>query len=125
MIAVTMSVRKLPRGLLHELADCQARGGDLAVSRSTEDSQHIYEVVNERNVNRVLIGVYRGAGNLANKFYTVGSGVEVSYTNWKWGEPNGNDGSENCVAVKTPTTKAAWIDVSCDYARYFICELKL
>jgi hypothetical protein len=120
-----MSVRKLPRGLLHELADCQARGGDLAVSRSTEDSQHIYEVVNERNVNTVLIGVYRGAGNLANKFYTVGSGVEVSYTNWKWGEPNGNDGSENCVAVKTPTTKAAWIDVSCDYARYFICELKL
>ena len=104
-------------------ADCQARGGDLAVPRSKENEQHIYEAMKEREVTKAHIGVYRGTGDLRNTFYTVENDVETSYTNWV-DEPSNSGGHEDCVEIIVQT--GGWNDLPCSgYPRNFICELKL
>jgi hypothetical protein len=105
-------------------ADCQARGGDLAVPRSKENEQRIYEAMKERKVSRVYIGVYRGTGDFRNKFYTVENDVETSYTNWAVDEPSNGGGHEDCVEIIVQTS--GWNDFPCSgHPRHFICELKL
>ena len=105
-------------------ANCQARGGDLAVPRSKENEQHIYEAMKEREVTKAHIGVYRGTGDLRNKFYAVENDVETSYTNWAVDEPSNSGGHEDCVEIIVQIS--GWNDLPCSgHPRHFICELKL
>ena len=45
----------------------------------------------------------------------------MNYTNWDVGQPN--NASENCVALDSGySTKAKWLDRSCNTKSNYICE---
>ena len=45
----------------------------------------------------------------------------MNYTNWYFGQPN--NASEDCVALDyDETTKAKWLDESCNAKYHYICE---
>ena len=50
----------------------------------------------------------------------------MSYTNWAWGEPEDNDGSQDCVGMDLRT--GLWHDYPCTDTqstsenRYFVCK---
>lgn len=101
----------------------------MAVPKTKENNQHIYEALREHNINRAWIGLHRGTGNLSNKFYTVGN-VEVSYINWSNDEPNNSGGREGCVEIwgieGSGDSNGKWNDLSCSgHPRHFICHFSL
>uniref|UniRef100_A0A8C5QKF4 C-type lectin domain-containing protein n=1 Tax=Leptobrachium leishanense TaxID=445787 RepID=A0A8C5QKF4_9ANUR len=45
-------------------------------------------------------------------------GTALGYENWGSGEPNNNEGKENCTEIR----ETFWNDVSCDSSVLYICE---
>lgn len=66
---------------------CQNLGADLAVIKSMDENQFLYDLLkNTSNVRAVEIGLLRRADK---KFYWIDNRTgEVSYEKWHSGEPN-------------------------------------
>ena len=51
---------------------------------------------------------------------------ELSYTNWKQGEPSNSGNNESCIQIMTdrPQYTLSWNDVNCHLPLCFICDTK-
>ena len=49
------------------------------------------------------------------------SGIVASWTHWNSGEPDSQNGNEDCAAM-LDSVSHAWIDVSCEAGFYPLCE---
>ena len=55
-------------------------------------------------------------------FKNIGYIVQVDYTAWAYGEPNGNF-KENCAGI-WPTITGDWNDYDCNDSHAYICKTK-
>ena len=54
------------------------------------------------------------------------SGDQPSFTNWKYGEPNGHEGNdEDCAMLTNVGSGPLWYDISCMGSFIVICERDL
>lgn len=49
-------------------------------------------------------------------------GGPASYTGWRDGEPNNDDGGEHCGAYDVDGSETGWFDTECDRDFRFVCE---
>ncbi len=68
-------------------ASCEAKGGHLAVVDSQERLDEIITLAQQKGVNYVWLGSYRGGDG---KWYNV-TGEEMSFSKWDTGEPSAID----------------------------------
>ena len=54
--------------------------------------------------------------------YTWSDGTEVDFIKWAPGEPNDDDGSENCIEMYVSLWPGMYNDHSCTEARYYVCK---
>ena len=104
-------------------AYCKNIGGELAVIRTANDNQFIFDLLKKQNTVTewgVWLGLYRKADGM---FYwtddkplmdTVEDPFEGQYLAWNTGEPNNHDGHENCVHMYAQgSLQGKWNDIRC------------
>ena len=95
---------------------CQNLGGDLAIIKSENQNDFIFNLIRSQNTFTIWgawIGMERKSDG---KFYWIdNTPVEGSYSIWAGGEPNNAGGSENCVQMygNDPLRKT-WNNFSCE-----------
>ena len=67
---------------------------------------------------RTWIGLHRDPKNKSRWLWVDGS--YVTYTNWYNGEPNDNNGEEDCVEM---SSTGKWNDQNCNDSVSYICEI--
>ena len=89
---------------------CQDLGADLAVIKSEDESQFLYNLLRKTSGDRFgWIGLYRKADN---KLYWLDDRPEEgNYQNWSDGNPSG--GSEDCVHLLGSSYNGKWNDITC------------
>ncbi|XP_063289940.1 pulmonary surfactant-associated protein D-like [Pelobates fuscus] len=96
-------------------AICSSAGGQLASPTNAEENRAVLAVALQ-NKKSPYLGI--------NDLQTEGSfrypnGVIISYSNWKPGEPNNDEGIEDCVEMYDT---GYWNDKNCAEKRLLICE---
>ena len=95
---------------------CQDLGADLAVIKSENENQFIYDLLRNTSGSRNgWIGLYRKANN---KFYWLDDRPEEgNYQKWNHGEPSNGGGIEDCVNLVRNNyqalKKGQWNDIDC------------
>ncbi|XP_044181112.1 C-type lectin domain family 4 member A-like [Acropora millepora] len=90
---------------------CQNLGADLAVIKSEEENQFVYDLLrNTSHDQHGWIGLHRKA----DKFYWLDSRPEEgNFQNW--GDRGKSPSNEGCVFVMTGRYGGKWNDVECSY----------
>ncbi|XP_039656969.1 C-type mannose receptor 2-like [Perca fluviatilis] len=89
---------------------CRALYTDLPSVRNMTENQKLLGVI---GVNWVWIGLFRDS-------WKWSDGSTSSFSFWKKGQPDNNNGKETCVAADF-SQSGAWEDWPCDMERAFIC----
>lgn len=90
-------------------------GGDFASIKNKKDENEIKKTIASYHHEQ---GFWFGLNDLASEGNFVWSdGSLSSYTNWRYGEPNGGRG-ENCMVSGGPMT---WVDGYCDKKAFLVC----
>ena len=74
---------------------CETRGGNLVAITTKAEQNYITSLLKNSNVSQYWIGATRGSGDT----YSWVTGESFAYNNWNTGEPNNNNGTENCVVM--------------------------
>ncbi|XP_015765151.1 PREDICTED: neurocan core protein-like isoform X2 [Acropora digitifera] len=101
---------------------CQNLGADLAVIKSEEENQFVYDLLrNTSGDHRGWIGLHRKADN---KFYWLDSRpVKGNFKNWDKREPSNGKTNEDCVHLKKSNPDGKWNDRKCsDKSPVAICQ---
>ena len=100
---------------------CQNLGADLAVIKSEEENQFVYDLLRNTSGDHYgWIGLHRRADK---KFYWLDSRpVEGNFKNWGKGEPK-KGRNEDCVHLMRKTTGGKWNYRNCsDTSPVAICQ---
>ncbi|KAF1391024.1 hypothetical protein PFLUV_G00064270 [Perca fluviatilis] len=89
---------------------CRAHHTDLPSVRNMAENQKVQAVV---GLNLVWIGLFRDS-------WKWSDGSNSSFSFWKNGQPDYNNGNETCVAADF-SQSGAWEEWPCDMERAFIC----
>uniref|UniRef100_A0A8C3T258 C-type lectin domain-containing protein n=1 Tax=Chelydra serpentina TaxID=8475 RepID=A0A8C3T258_CHESE len=94
---------------------CSQAGGQLASPRNAAENAAIQQIVVLYNKS-VFLGI--------NDIQTEGrfkylNGENIVYSNWQTGEPNNDNGVEDCVELYS---SGKWNDKSCGERRLIVCE---
>ena len=99
---------------------CQNLGGDLAIVRSSDENDFIFDLVKKQKTVAHL-GVWLGSIRKADyKFYWIDdTPLEGQFSEWTSGEPNNHQGNglgdENCVNMfGTGVRQGKWNDLWCN-----------
>lgn len=74
---------------------CETRGGSLVAITTKAEQNYVTSLLKNSNVSQYWIGATRGSGDT----YSWVTGENFAYNNWNSGEPNNNNGTENCVVM--------------------------
>ena len=91
----------------------------------TLSSQHEYNGNDNDNDDYTWLG---GSDRETEKLFVWTDQTPWSYVNWVDGEPNDDDGKQDCILMHTPKSskdiyKGKWTDYRCNYNSTFICKL--
>uniref|UniRef100_A0A8C8RRL1 Surfactant protein D n=1 Tax=Pelusios castaneus TaxID=367368 RepID=A0A8C8RRL1_9SAUR len=94
---------------------CLQAGGQLASPRNAAENAAVQQIVTSYN-KAVFLGI--------NDIQTEGqfkylNGQNIAYSNWQTGEPNNDNGVEDCVEVYS---SGKWNDKACGERRLILCE---
>ena len=101
---------------------CQDLGADLAVIKSEEENQFVYDLLrNTSGDHNGWIGLHRKADS---KFYWLDSRpVEGNFQNWERRKPSDGRSNKDCVHLKRGNTGGKWNDLKCsDTSPVAICQ---
>ena len=100
---------------------CQNLGADLAVIKSENENQFVYDLLrNTSGARSGWIGLNRRADG---KFYWLDDRPEKgNYQKWNDGEPNDAGGSEDCSHVIGGNYDGKWNDITCSTSLVAICQ---
>ncbi|XP_068705229.1 neurocan core protein-like [Montipora foliosa] len=100
---------------------CQNLGADLAVIKSPDENDFIYQLVEKANssLQGPWIGLHRKADT---EFYWLDdTPSNKSYEKWNDNEPNNAKGDEDCVLMLN-SEPGSWNDQSCSFAAMLLCQ---
>ena len=105
-------------------ARCVQQGGHLAESTDAARNDRLLQLLLESGHERMTLGARNDieGDDTKQDWYWVGSREGLgSYTNWAWGQPDGDWWSnDHCVEL---WTTGEWNDYDCSDARHFACDL--
>ncbi|XP_058832083.1 C-type lectin 37Db-like [Topomyia yanbarensis] len=108
---------------------CNSIGMRLLTIRSREENDAVAQFVQSTDkFNDVQCYFWIGGSDLGEEgvFSWVATGKLVTFTNWSPGEPNNNNGTEDCmqmVFIPRFAQRWTWNDNNCKGSHmYFICE---
>ncbi|XP_025023010.1 pulmonary surfactant-associated protein D-like [Python bivittatus] len=94
---------------------CVQAGGQLATPRNAAENDAVQKVAALYNKSAFL-----GITDLKTKgTFKYLNDQPITYSNWLQGEPNNNQGNENCVEI---FTNGKWNDRACGEKRLLLCE---
>ncbi|CAH3175577.1 unnamed protein product, partial [Porites evermanni] len=96
---------------------CEEQGSNLAVLNS---EAKLREIPSSASGNLIWIGLHRGT-NRAKKFWFWGDTIGVTFTFWKFGQPDHYGGVEDCGHMFMRSRK--WNDLPCFRRLPYICEI--
>ena len=100
---------------------CQNLGADLAVIKSPDENDFIYQLVEKAksSLHGTWIGLHRKADT---EFYWLDdTPLRESYEKWNGNEPNNARGDEDCVWMMN-IEPGPWNDQSCSFAAMLLCQ---
>uniref|UniRef100_A0AAR2LYT9 Mannose binding lectin 2 n=1 Tax=Pygocentrus nattereri TaxID=42514 RepID=A0AAR2LYT9_PYGNA len=95
---------------------CTDAGWTLAVPRKEAENKALSEMIAQVAASHAYIGATDREKE--GQFVDVHK-APLTFTKWKNGEPNNNNGSEHCAGIYT---SGEWNDFNCDINRKIICE---
>ncbi|KAL7879370.1 hypothetical protein SRHO_G00016240 [Serrasalmus rhombeus] len=95
---------------------CTDAGWTLAVPRNEAENKALSEMITQVAASHAYIGATDREKE--GQFVDVHK-APLTFTKWKNGEPNNNNGSEHCAGIYT---SGEWNDFNCDINRKIICE---
>ncbi|XP_058834251.1 perlucin-like [Topomyia yanbarensis] len=108
---------------------CNSLQMRLATIKSKEENDAIAKYVKTTDkFSEESCSFWIGATDLAEEgtFIWTGTGEQLTYTNWRRGEPNDENGSEDCLQLAyIPEYEYIWSwndNVCAEQSLYFICE---
>ncbi|XP_078659901.1 lymphocyte antigen 75-like isoform X2 [Branchiostoma floridae x Branchiostoma belcheri] len=102
------------------LANCQAKGGDLASVHSPEEANFLLSQMND-----VFAQYWIGLNDKSvENGFTWTDGTPVSFTLWNDGEPNNAGNGEHCVEMVVSSGEAFWNDMDCGASRNWVCKIR-
>ncbi|XP_062613937.1 perlucin-like protein [Saccostrea cucullata] len=106
---------------------CKSQGGYLTEIESRKENEWIINYLAPAYCTHRLwlqCVVWIGANDQENdwRFVWDWSRRGLTFTNWRWREPNNYNREEHCVAVTYPWQE--WIDLRCWERRPYVCEKK-
>ena len=104
-------------------SDCEASGSRLAVLNTEEVQQALVGALSFHYVGMTWIGLHRDPKSNSQWLWVDGSSAD--YTNWAQGEPNNEQGTEDCVGIPSSLAPANWSDLACDISLFYVCELTI
>ena len=93
---------------------CQQMGGDIAVIRSANENQFIFDLV-KKTAGLAGWGAWIGLNRKADGSFKWVDGTPLVYEAWNSGEPNGIGGRADCVHMIWNDVGGKWNDASCDW----------
>ncbi|XP_027716734.1 pulmonary surfactant-associated protein D-like [Vombatus ursinus] len=97
------------------LQSCQKAGGQVASPRNAAENAAVQEIVTTYN-KAAFLGMTDT--KTEGKFIYL-TGESLSYSNWGPGEPNNDQGREDCIEI---FTNGKWNDKRCEESRLIICQ---
>jgi len=102
---------------------CVANGGSLASINSAEEGDAVAVMFPGGRGFSLWIGFNDRAQEGA---WAWTDGSAVAYTNWQSGEPNSNNGAEDCLELRgNQLSGLSWNDLSCTEALQYLCSREL
>lgn len=98
---------------------CLSIGGHLVSINSEAENEQVKNLL-----KGVAMDAWIGARNVGEgmRFLWVDGG-ELIFSDWHTGEPNNDNGVEECASFRNSGTGRKWNDLSCDRHNAFICEI--
>ena len=97
---------------------CFDHGGILFEPRDESVNSEVAEVAVAMGVTRFWFGV--NDLDLENSFVYSSSGDQLTWTNWRTGEPNNMNSNEDCGEIYS--SSPVWNDFSCNFESQYVCE---
>ena len=104
---------------------CKEMGGDLAIIRSANENQFIFDLVTKTRGIPEHWGVWIGLQRKADGNFQWVDGSPLEYNKWYPGEPNDTGGREDCGHMGT--SGGGWNDSPCDWEvkPAFVCKMPI
>ena len=104
---------------------CKQMGGDIAVIRSANENQFIFDLV-KKTAGLPSWGAWIGLKRKAYGSFKWVDGTPLVYDAWNSGEPNGIRGRAYCVAMLW-NVGGKWNDAKCDWevAPGVVCKMPM
>ena len=102
-----------PKNWYEAKATCEAEGGKLAVPQNKESNQDVSNFMPGRGWIGVTDQFTEGL------WQTPYNDKNLSYANWKKGEPNNDGKGEDCAEQRRD---GVWNDLPCSLLRPFLCQ---
>lgn len=102
-------------------ASCARQGGALAFPVSKEENTQLKELLLSKGVvDRMWLGGSDfGHDGVWSRVQANGGDVELSYTNWAKGQPDGST-KEDCLEI---WTSGLWNDAPCEHEKAYACSV--
>uniref|UniRef100_A0A8W8NZ14 C-type lectin domain-containing protein n=1 Tax=Magallana gigas TaxID=29159 RepID=A0A8W8NZ14_MAGGI len=99
---------------------CSNIGANLVEIESPEEEDFIQSLV-----FNLTESVWLGATDIAEEgtWLSAEKNTTLTYENWYPGQPNNNDGNQNCLSLYEPFNHT-WCDEDCSELYQYICERK-
>ena len=102
--------------------ECQGMNADLLIINSAEENTFIADLLKAKGVKWGWIGLQRNTKD--STFYWI-DGTPIEYDAWRSGEPNNDDGNENCAYIDVVASYGGWNDIPCDIRNIVLCQKAL
>ena len=114
---------------------CNLQNAELASIHSQEENEFVLQLGRENyyngnhtEVNGMEWTWLGGSDSKTEGLYLWTDQSPWTYINWRKKEPNDNDGTQDCIMMRTPKDSTdpsgTWSVYRCNYNSTFICKLK-
>ena len=121
--------------LVYAKRDCASIGSKLFEPKSLASNTFVTQEAKKKGMSQFWIGIHDARTEDSFRYFS--NNKEITWINWRYDQPNNNEGGEDCVSVGVTRYSwsngggessiygndvGKWWDQKCTFLKAFVCE---